>query len=93
MARLWQRIQRAIEDERYYVSVHADNQLVERGIEPWHLVSEARTAKLVYERADTKPNPTVVVRQLLPSGEELELVWAWSAESKQALLVTTYVAD
>jgi hypothetical protein len=44
----------------------------------------------VEERSWTKPNPSVVVQQLLADGTEVEVVWAWLATSQRAKLVTVY---
>ena len=93
MQSLWARIRNAIEEERYFISMHADEQCAERGIESWQLVAMIHEARIQQERPPSLPNPTVVVRQHLAGGEEVESVWAWSQRFRQALLVTAYLPD
>jgi hypothetical protein len=40
-----------------------------------------------------KPNPSVVVRQILEDGSEVEVIWSWLGETRQAKLVTVYLAE
>jgi hypothetical protein len=50
-------------------------------------------AELLRERPRSKPNPSVVVRQELADGREVEAIWAWLAETMRAMLVTVYFRD
>jgi hypothetical protein len=71
------KIRRAVEEDRFAVSEHADEQMRERRIVPWQVVSGISTAKLVAERPDAWPNPVVEVEQLLPDGAPITVIWAW----------------
>jgi hypothetical protein len=50
-------------------------------------------AELVRERPRSKPNPSIVVRQLLEDGTEVEAIWSWLSATKQAKLVTVYLVE
>lgn len=89
-AALWQSITAAVEREQYLFSVHARRRLEERRIAHWQVVDGVRTAEVVEGRPDDEPNPSVVVREMLVDGTEIEAVWAWLAKSRSALLVTVY---
>lgn len=93
MGGLWSSIRQAVAEQRYYIGVHTDNQLGDRGVDAWHVAAEIGTARLRAERPTSKPNPTVIVRQALPNGEDVDLVWAWSPEHRVAKLVTVWVPD
>ncbi len=63
------------------------------GITAWQLVAGLEAAQLVRERHGSKPRPSIVVRQLLHDGSEVEVIWSWLGESGQAKLVTAYVVE
>lgn len=88
MAELWDLIRDAVLDDRYLVSWHADERCEEREIATWQVVAGAVDASLVEERPWDEPNPSVVTRELLPNGDEVEVVWSWLQGSKRAQLVT-----
>jgi hypothetical protein len=48
---------------------------------------------LVRERARSKPNPSVAVRQVLPHGTEIETIWSRLARTDEAKLVTVYFRE
>jgi hypothetical protein len=52
-----------------------------------------KDAELLRERPRSKPNPSVIVRQILPDGTEIEVIWSWLARAKEAKLVTVYFRD
>jgi hypothetical protein len=93
MGSLWDQVRAAVAEERYLVSWHADERCEEQGVTEWQLVSGADDAVVVEERLWTQPNPSVVVRQLLTDGSEVEVVWAWMPKSGRAKLVTVYFPD
>jgi hypothetical protein len=93
MRRLVDKIRAAVDDERFVASWHADERCEERGVTVWRLVAGLADAKLVRERPRSKPYPSVVVRQFLPDGSEVEVIWSWMAESQRAKLVTVYFRD
>ena len=86
-------IRAAVRDDRYLVSWHADERAEERGVTAWQLVAEFDQAELVRERPRSKPNPSIVVRQTLIDGTEVEVIWSWLSRSRRAILVTVYFRD
>jgi len=93
MSALYDRIKAAVLDDRYLVSWHADERCEGRGVTVWQVVSGLEQAVLVRERPQSKPNPSIVVRQDLPDGSEIEVIWSWMAESRRAILVTIFFRD
>jgi hypothetical protein len=45
------------------------------------------------EEGSIFPNPSVVVRQILEDGSEVEVIWSWLGETRQAKLVTVYLVE
>ena len=90
---LFEKIRGAVAGERYLVSWHADEQLEERQISDWQVIAGLETGQLVEARPHTRPNPSVVVRQLLADGTEVEVVWAYLGRTRRAKLVTVYFLD
>lgn len=90
MSRLFRRICEAVRDDRFVVSWHADQRCEERGVAVWQLIVGLDDAELVRERPSSKPHPSVVVREDLADGTEVESIWAWMEESNRAKLVTVY---
>ena len=93
MGRLLEQIRSAVERDRFFVAWHADERCEERGITAWQLVAGLADAELVRERPKSKPNPSVVVRQILEDGTEVEVIWSWLGETKEAKLVTVYLVE
>jgi len=93
MGRLYGRIPDAVRNDRFVVSWHADERCEERGVAAWQLVAALDDAELVRERPESKPNPSVVVRQELSDRSEVEVIWAWLSQSERAKLVTVYFRD
>ena len=93
VTRLFDRILDAVSNDQYVISWHADERCEERGVSAWQVVAGLSEARLLRERRTTRPNPTIVVRQPLADGTEVEVVWAWLAESERAKLVTVYFPD
>lgn len=93
MAALFDKIRKAVADDRFVVGWHADDRFEERGVSDWQVVAGLDDAELIRERPRSKPNPSVVVRQLLVDGTEIEVIWSWLAESRRAKLVTVYFLD
>lgn len=93
MARLFENIKAAIRQDRYIVSWHADERCEERGISDWQIIAGFPDAELLRERPASKPNPSVVIRQQLADGTEVEAIWAYLAESGRAMLVTVYFSE
>ena len=93
MGRLFDQIKRAVRKDRFVVGWHADERCEERSVTDWQIVSGLEEAELVRERPRSKPNPSVVVRQLLEDGSEIEAIWSWLASTGEAKLVTVYFRD
>lgn len=93
MGKLLDNIVSAIRADNFVVSWQADERCEEIGITAWQLVAKIDDADLVRERPRSKPNPSVVLRQVLADGSGVEAIWAWLAESKRAMLVTVYFRD
>ena len=91
MGTIYKHIEAAIAADEFLISYHADERLEERGVSAWQVVSGFVEATLVREHPTSTPNPTVVVRQLLSDGCEIEVVWAYLRTSRQAKLVTVYL--
>jgi hypothetical protein len=90
MGTLFTRIKAAVADGRYVVSVHAAEQLRERGIPEWQTVLGLETGRLLSERPDDTPNPSIEVQQWLPDGTPIMAIWAWLSQSRLARLVTVH---
>ena len=93
MAQLFDAIHQLVADERYVVCQHAVERLEERGILEWQVVASLDEGRLITERPDAEPNPTVEVRQSLPDGTEFKAVWAHLPQSDVAKLVTVHFFD
>jgi hypothetical protein len=93
MGRLFDSIRAAVSDDRFLVSWHGDERCEEREVAVWQLVAGLSEARLERERPASKPHPSIVVRQELADGTEVEVVWAWMPESRRAMLVTVYFPD
>ena len=65
----------------------------EREVAVWQLVAGLEEAKLERERPASKPHPSIVVREELADGTEVEVIWAWLPESHRAMLVTVYFPE
>ncbi len=76
MGKLVEQIRSAVANDRFFVAWHADERCEERGITAWRLVAGLEQAELVRERPKSKPNPSVVVRQILEDGSEVEVIWS-----------------
>ena len=90
MPKLFDMIRAAVRDDRFIVSWHADERCEEREVTDWQVIAGLEEATVIRERPTSKPHPSVVDRQSLPDGSEIEVSWAWLAESGRAKLVTVY---
>jgi len=90
VARLYEKIKKAVREDRFIVSFHADERCEERGVTAWQVVAGLETAVLLRERPRSQPHPSVVVRTELIDGSEVEVIWSWLEESQKAQLVTIY---
>ena len=93
VGKLFDQIRAAVKGHRFVVSWHADERCEERRVSDWQLVIGLEDAELVRERPRSKPHPSIVVRETLSDGSEVEVIWAWLAQSGRAKLVTVYFRD
>jgi hypothetical protein len=93
MKRLFDQILDAIDADHFIVSNHADDRLRERLIELWQITSSVEDAKLIVERLNDTPNPSVVLDQTLPDGTTVRVVWSYVDSSSVAVLVTVHFLD
>lgn len=93
MGSLFEKIRSAIANGRYVVSWHADERCEEREITDWQIIAGFEDCEFVRERPASKPNPSIVVRQQLADGTEVEAIWAYLADSGRAMLVTVYFRE
>ena len=59
----------------------------------WQVVAGLEDGKLIAERPDADPNPSVEVREWLPDGSEFKAVWSLLPQSNVAKLVTVHFFD
>lgn len=90
MGRLFEKIRAAVSEDRFIVSWHADERCEERGVTPWQLIAGLEEAEVLRERPRSIPHPSVVLRQVLVNGSEVEAIWSWMGHSGRAKLVTVY---
>ncbi|HEX3529079.1 MAG TPA: DUF4258 domain-containing protein [Thermoanaerobaculia bacterium] len=93
MGRLFETIRRLVEEEKYVVGQHAAERLEERSIMEWQVVAGLADGKLMVERPDAIPNPVVEVRETLPDGTDIKVVWSYLRQSGVAKLVTAHFFD
>ncbi len=93
MGKLYDKIRTAVKEDRFMVSWHADEKCEERQVSDWQIVAGLEDSELVRERSRSKPNPSIVVKQLLADGTEVEVIWAWLSESRRAKVVTVYFLE
>jgi hypothetical protein len=93
MGQVFNTIRQLVADEKYVVGQHASERLEERGIMEWQVVGGLDQGQLIVERPDSKPNPTVEVRECLPDGTEFMAVWSYLRQSGVAKLVTVHFFD
>lgn len=68
MGKLLDKIVAAVQADEFIVSWHADERCEERNVTAWQLVAGIGDADLIRERSQSKPNPSVVLRQRLEDG-------------------------
>ena len=93
MGKLYDQIREAVQEDRFIVGWHADEKCEEREVTDWQIVAGLENAELVRERPRSKPNPSVVVKQELADGTEVEVIWSWLSKSRRAKLVTVYFTE
>ena len=90
MRQLFEHILQAVEAERFIVSSDAYDRRCERMIELGQLSSELYDARLLSERSQDTPNPSIEVKQTLADGTPVKVAWAWIDSHRLAVLVTVH---
>jgi hypothetical protein len=90
MERLYERIRRAVREERVVFTVHADERLWERKVERWHLLESFESGAIIQAHRGRRTEAKVLVQQVLPSGEEVIAVWTYVRSIECAKLITVY---
>ena len=93
MPSLFDQIKQAIESGRYVVGIHADLRLRERQIEMWQVEAAMADGKLIRERPNSEPNPSVETEILLPDGTSAKVIWSWLIRAQAAKLVSVHFYD
>ena len=93
MAQLFNIIRQLVLDGHYIVGNHASERLEQRGIMEWQAVAGIEDGELMAERLNSRPNPTVEVREFLPDGTDFKAVWSHLGRSQVAKLVTVHFFD
>ena len=93
MGKLFERIRKAVAEDRYLIGEHAGEQLDERGVMDWQAVAALADGTLIRERPKARPHPVVEVEELLPDGTAVKAVWSWLPEHRAAKLVTVHYFD
>jgi hypothetical protein len=93
VAQLFETIRQAILEDRYVVGIHAAERLEERGIMEWQVVVGIKSARLLAEKPNTRPNPSIELEQELEDGTAVKVIWSWLRQSNVAKLVTVHFFD
>lgn len=93
MGQLFDTIRQLVAEDKYIVGQHASDRLEERGIMEWQVVAGLEDGKLIAERSDAAPNPTVEVRESLPDGTDVKAVWSHLRQTGVVKLVTVHFFD
>lgn len=93
MDQLFDVVRKLVLNGRYLVGQHAVERLDERGILEWQVVDGIENGKMLAERPEALPNPTIEVLQLLPDGTSIRAIWGYLADADIAKLVTVYFSD
>ena len=87
------RIRQAVAEDRYEISIHADNRIEERGMMVWQVASSLHEGTLLEVEPNDRPWPSVLVSQFLPDGAEVYAKWSYRSWDRMARLVTIYHPD
>ena len=90
MHRLEARIRNAIAEGRWSFTDHADERIAERGIESWQIIEGVDEGETILIDPMAKPNPKMLIRQMLPDGAAVVAVWAFVKSINSAALITVY---
>ena len=89
---LTDQIRSAVQESRYVIGVTARMQMEERKLALWQIETGLVDGNIV-EVPDRKPNPSIVVDQVLLDGTLVVVSWSWLAGSNQAKLTSVLFPD
>jgi hypothetical protein len=89
---LTDQIRSAVQESRFVVGVTARMQMEERKVSLWQVEIGLADGNIV-EVPDRKPNPSIVVDQVLLDGTLVVVAWSWLAASNQAKLTSVIFPD
>jgi phosphoribosylformimino-5-aminoimidazole carboxamide ribonucleotide (ProFAR) isomerase len=90
---LFDAIREAVQQERYEVSIHADNRIEERRMTEWQIVTGVSAARLLKTRLHDRPWPSILLSETLPDGTEVYAKWSYRPRDRMARLVTIYYPE
>jgi hypothetical protein len=90
---LFDTIRLRVTEGRYIVGQHAAERLEERGVLEWQVVDGIVNARLLSERPNDRPNPSIEVEEVLADGTPLMVVWSYIVLDDIAKLVTVHFFD
>ena len=93
MSDLRRNIELAVSLDRFFVSKHARDRLRQRLIPLWPVTTSLPDGTLLAERPNDRPHPAIEVRQTLPDGTDVKVVWSYDAPEAEARLVTVHYFD
>ena len=88
-------IRDALRDERYRISEHGGDEMLEEEVSIDDVVSVtlAEEAEVIEDYPNAFPYPACLVLTKLENGEPFHLVWAFEPPSGYAVVVTVYRPD
>jgi hypothetical protein len=89
---LTDQIRVAVQESRFLISVNTRMQMEERKVALWQVETGLVDGNIV-EVPDRKPNPLIVVDQVLLDGTLVVVSWSWLAGSNQAKLISVLFPD
>jgi len=93
MSKTERQIADAVRAERFAISSHAADRLLERDVEIWQIIDGFDRGETVSIDPKAMPNPKILRRQLLADGIEIVAVWSYDRAARVAKLVTIYFED
>lgn len=93
MNNLHEIIRELVAADKYVVGQHDVERLEERNMLEWQIVAGVADSRLIAERPESTPNPTIELSESLPDGTEVKAVWAYLRQSGAAKLVTVHFFD
>jgi hypothetical protein len=93
MGQLATKVQSLVAADRYIISEHASERLIERGFLEWQVIDGTLTGAPHRERPSNRPHPAVEIVGALPDGTGFKAVWCLLKQLQIAKLVTVHYLD